>query len=229
MEFLKQHKKVILKPDLGSLGRGIEIIEYTNEDAARKRFKEFSLDSPTICEEYIRQHPSLNEMNPFSVNTVRVVTILDNNNVEIIAAVLKTGGSVDKFVDNMHNGGIGAQVDIQTGIVTTHGRNYQFKSYVCHPISGMQFIGYCIPNWEKVTELAKEAHRRLPQCLIYGWDIAVTENGAEIIEANNAPGPLLMQTMDRVPKGKKVIKMMKTIKIPQKYSKSDTYEPEYNF
>lgn len=228
VEFLKKHQKVIVKPDNGSLGRGIHLLHYTDEASARERFKQYSFENPVICEEYIRQHSILNAFNPFSVNTVRVVTILNGNDVEIIAAALKTGGAIGKFVDNMHSGGIGMQVDIETGITTTSGKDYHFNDYVYHPVTGVRFLGFQVPNWDKVLDLVKTAHLRLPQCLIFGWDVAITENGVDLIEANNAPGPLLMQTLDRIPKGEKVIKLIKTTKkIPQKYSKKDKYIPDY--
>ena len=227
VEFLKKHQKVVLKPDKGSWGIGIENFEYIDESSAKEKFKTFSKEAPTICEEYIRQHHSLNQLNPFSVNTIRIVTIMNNGNMEVISATLKTGGAADKFIDNMHNGGIGAQVDIQSGVVTTYGYNYKNEEYLKHPISGEQFLGFKIPNWDKVIELVKKAHHRLPE-YIFGWDIAVTEEGADIVEANNSPGPLLMQTMDRIPKGEKIMKMIETIKIPQEYSKSNPYIPDYN-
>ena len=51
--------------------------------------------------------------------------------------------------------------------------------------------------------------------------------GVDIVEANNAPGPKLMQTMDQIPKGEKIIRMIKTIKIKQEYSKKSAYTPNY--
>lgn len=42
-----------------------------------------------------------------------------------------------------------------------------------------------------------------------GWDIAIVPQGIEIVEANMNPGPLLMQLMDGVPKGEKILKHMK--------------------
>ncbi len=227
IDFVKKHKKVIIKPDNGSLGKGIEIFEYTDNTAAKEYFNKFSFEIPYVCEEYIHQHHLLSEFNPSSVNSVRVVSILNNDKVEIISAVLKSGGASNKFVDNMHNGGIGAQVDVETGMVTTIGRDYHFNTHIYHPVSNVQFLGFHVPNWDKVIQFVKDAHVRLPQCLIFDWDIAITENGVDLIEANNAPGPLLMQTMDKIPKGEKIIKMMKTTKIPQEFSKKDVYTPNY--
>ena len=228
VEFFKKHQRIVIKPDFGSLGRGIKCLEYTDEAYAEKIFEKFSKEKPMVCEEYIYQHHALTELCPFSVNTIRVVAIWDGEDVELVSATLKTGGSADKFVDNMHNGGIGAQVDIETGIVTTFGRDYSNNDYAYHPVSGAQFIGFSVPFWKEAKNLVKEAHRRLPQCPLLGWDIAITENGAEIVEANSAPGPLLMQTMDGIPKGKKILKMMKTHKIPKEYSDYKSYVPDYD-
>ena len=228
VEFVKKHQKVILKPDKGSLGKGIEVLEYVDETLARDRFKQFSKEEPMVCEEFICQHHALMELNPFSVNTIRVVTILNEGNVEIVSAALKTGGSATKIVDNMHNGGIGMQIDIKTGITTTFGKDYKNKEYAFHPVSGAQLIGFQVPHWEKVVQLVEKAHYQLPQSLLFGWDIAITEDGAELVEVNRAPGPMLMQTMDKKPKGEKIIKMMKTIKVTQEYSKKDVYNPNYD-
>ena len=62
----------------------------------------------------------------------------------------------------------------------------------------------------------KTAHKRLPQCMIYGWDIAITETGADIVEANSKPGTRIMQVMDAVPKGKTVLPLIKKERLGKK-------------
>ena len=209
IDFFKKHQRIIIKPDTGSLGKGIDIIEYTDEPAAKAAFSQFNEKSPFVCEELIRQHDVLHQLNPSSVNTIRLLTVLVDDHVEVIAATLKTGTQADSVVDNLKSGGLGAAVDVATGIVTTFGKDYQFHSYSHHPLSGIQIIGLQVPHWEKAVQLVKDAHMRLPQCLVYGWDIAITAEGADIIEANNAPGPLLNQTMDCIPKGYLIEPLMK--------------------
>lgn len=208
LDFAQRQVKFIAKPDKGSLGRSIEAFEYTTDEAAVEFFNK-SKDCPIVCEEFINQHKALSDLNPFSVNTVRVVTILQDGNVEVISAALKMGARPDVIVDNMHKGGIGAQVDINTGIVSTIGRDYKFKEFTHHPVSGIKINGFQIPNWDMVIDRVKTAHKRLPQCLLFGWDMAITDDNVDIVEANNAPGPKLMQTMDKLPKGEKVIKLFK--------------------
>jgi hypothetical protein len=209
IEFFKKHKRIVTKPDTGSLGRNISIVEYTDDAAAKALFAQFNENNPFVCEEFIYQHDVMNKLNPYSVNTVRVMSVLVNGQVEITSATLRAGVQTASIVDNLKSGGLGAAVDVTTGIVTTFGKDYQFHTYSHHPITGVQIIGLNIPHWDKVIALIKEAHIRLPQCLLYGWDIAITPEGVDIIEANNAPGPMGNQAMDCIPKGYLIEPLMK--------------------
>ena len=226
LAFAKKRKKIMTKPDTGTLGMGVEPFEYTDDEAAKKFFERASADKAILVEEYICQHEKLNQFNPSSVNTIRVITVLYDGAVELVAAALKTGGSKNRCVDNLNHGGYGAQVDIKTGIVMTDGKDVRYNSYTYHPVSGVQFRGFCIPHWERVVELVKLAHTRLPQCLIYGWDVAITPTGVELVEANNAPGTNLL-SLDGVPRGEKIVKMVKTIKLKQNYSRAIKFVPDY--
>lgn len=206
--FLKKHKRIIVKPDTGSAGKGVEALEYTDDLAAKQYFDTTTIEEPMICEEFIRQHDVLNQLNPHSVNSIRLVSLLHDNEIKILSATLKIGAG-DGITDNLSRGGIGAQVDVDTGIVTTYGKDFEKNSYTHHPVTGKQIIGLQIPNWDMAISTVKSAHKRLPQCLLYGWDIAITENGVDIVEANNKPGCRIMQVADGVPKGELLIPMLK--------------------
>lgn len=203
LEFLKKNKRILVKPDLGSLGRDIKILTYIDDQQATEFFS--GLTEPTICEEVIRQHSELDRINQDSVNTIRVVSLRHNGEVEIISATLKSGGQPGVIIDNLKKKGVGAQIDVATGIVNSHGFDYDDNIYVNHPLSGTQLLGFNIPNWDKLVELVKAAHMRLPQCAMLGWDIAITQDGADIIEANNRPGPQIMQRGHLEPKGEKLL------------------------
>lgn len=215
VEFLKVHQKIVIKPDRGSLGKGIDVVTYTNDQAARDYFKGITLKRPMICEEFIRQHHVLSQLNPASVNTIRIASLMQNGEVEILAAVLKTGAG-NEITDNLSLGGIGAQIDVATGVVSSFGRDFQFHAFTHHPLSGAQILGLQIPHWDKAVTLVKEAHKRLPQCMLYGWDIAITETGVDIVEANSKPGTRIMQVMDAVPKGKHVLPLIKKERLGKK-------------
>ena len=101
------------------------------------------------------------------------------------------------------------KVDIATGIISTFGKDFKLNSYAYHPVSGVKIIGFQIPHWDEAINLIKTAHKRVPQCALYGWDIAITEDGVDIVEANCHPGSRIMQAMDGIPKGKTLLPMMK--------------------
>ena len=220
LEFFKKHGKIIIKPDAGSLGKGIQLLEYTSDEEAKKFFTGLAKDDHIICEELIRQHPDMARLNPSSVNSLRITSLLVDGKVEILSAAVKSSFSKTSITDNLSLGGIGAQVDVATGIVITYGKDFDFNTYTHHPVTGTQIIGLQIPNWDKVIELVKEAHNRLPHCTLYGWDIAVTETGADIIEANSKPGIRNIQSLDLIPKGEKLIPMLRKDVIK---SKRDEY------
>ncbi|MBQ3546917.1 MAG: hypothetical protein IJA44_00380 [Clostridia bacterium] len=228
IDFAKKHKKIIIKPDTGSLGIGIKTFIFTDEDSAKKQFSEFLYDDPCVCEEFIVQHKMMQELNPASVNTIRIVSVLKGENVEIVSATLRTSAKLGCIVDNMANGGVGAQVDIRTGIVSTFGIDYSFNNYTHHPVSGTQIIGFKIPNWDLAIKRVKQAHKRLSQCLLFGWDIAITQDGVDIIEANISPGPRIMQAMDKVPKGQMIIPLIKKDLLKQNKTKKYKFVPDYS-
>lgn len=210
VQFAKKHKMIVTKPDTGSSGRDVRILTYTDDEKAREFFSKLS--ESTVCEEFICQHEKLSEMSPFSVNTIRLVTLLENDNVEIISATLKTGGRIGVITDNLQQNGVAAHIDVNTGTIFTHGFDLYNNLHEKHPISGVQFLGFDIPNWDKAIELVKTAHMQLPQCQLLGWDIAITQTGADIIEANNCPGPPLMQMACPIPRGEKILKAARKAK-----------------
>lgn len=211
LDFVKKHKKIITKPDVGSCGKNIQLFEYYNEQQAIKFYKTIK-DKETICEEYIRQHDELNRLNPDCVNSIRIVTLLSGDDITFISASLKIGGQKNSFVDNMHQKGVGANVDIQTGVVTSLGYDYHDHSFIYHPLSKAQIIGFCIPFWSQTIELIKKTHLDVSECPLLGWDVAITNEGPEIIEINSSPGPRLMQLMDQKPKKTALIKYIKNHK-----------------
>ena len=224
VQFLRKHKKIVVKPDRGSLGKGVMLLEYTDDASAREYFCSIAPDSQLVCEEFIHQHPVLNALNPHSVNTLRITSLLVDGEVEILSATLRCGAGADSITDNLSKGGIGAQIDIETGIICAYGKDFAMNSYSHHPISGVQIVGLKIPNWDYAVAFIKEAHKRVPQCTLYGWDIAITEDGVDIVEANSKPGIRNIQQLDGVPKGHKLLPLLKQDPLKEK---KEEYEQEW--
>ena len=216
LEFAQKHKKVILKPLKGSLGSGVFVFQYEDEEHTRKCFRD--LTAEMVCEEYIVQHSKMSALNPDTVNTVRVVSIRECDDVEIAAVTFKMAAKKGTVVDNMGHGGLIALVDPKTGIVTSFGMDKSKNQYAYHPVSGVQIIGMNIPNWPAVIALVKKAHLQLDESRVLGWDIAVTETGAVVVEANSAPAPSILQMIDNQPKGEKILEVLNNKKY-QVYNK----------
>ena len=86
-------------------------------------------------------------------------------------------------------------VDPATGMV----RKVRFASgpdtqwVEVHPVTGQPLKGIALPCWPSVLDLAIAAHATVPDNGILGWDIAITPNGALLIECNENTGHALYQ------------------------------------
>ena len=133
-------------------------------------------------------------VNPSSVNTIRVCSARDRaGQVHIIGASLRGGGG-GSVVDNLHADGVQYPVDVASGCILRGGVKHNGeKNILFHPSTGTKMIGLQIPHWDKILTTVQEAGKLLPNMRYIGWDIAVTEEGCEIIEANYGQGSNGMQ------------------------------------
>lgn len=193
ISFLQDNSEFLLKPILSSCGNGIEILK-TSEIAIDKFYEEISMKD-IILEEIIKQNAEIKSINPTSVNTVRLITAKFGNTVHILkGGALRCGGK-NAFVDNFHSGGCAYPINVDTGIIDGPGLSLQSNQKIYeHPSTGKKMIGLQIPNWNTILETVSSAALIMPNIGYIGWDIAVLEDGCEIIEANvNYPDSDLVQ------------------------------------
>ena len=202
-DFVKKTGKVFVKPDRGSCGLGASVLEYVDDATCKQKYEELVKDD-MICEEYIRQCKELDELCPTSINSCRIMTLRDKTETKVLAATIKMSKG-ESFVDNMYANGIGAAVDVKTGVVTTVGRDYEDNVYIYHPMTGKIIPGIQLPFWQETLYIVKKAHEAFPESAVLGWDIAFTPDGPIIIETNGAPGTKIHQFADKEPKGKPIM------------------------
>lgn len=138
-----------------------------------------------MLEEYIKQNDKL-AFGTGSVNTLRIYSVIDNNgSVHILKAILRVGvGS--SITDNYHTGGVLYPINIEGGFIESFGLRRNDKSKIFfHPGSGCLMLGYGMPYWHETIELVNEMAHLIPTLRYVGWDIAITEAGPELIEANH--------------------------------------------
>ena len=119
------------------------------------------------------------------MNTIRVYSFLDNQNCPHILKAILRCGTGNNIVDNFHSGGVGYEVDLDTGIIISTGRSWEQENIVIHPGTEMCLIGKQVPEWECVISKCLAASKLIPQCRYIAWDISVTNFGVEFIEDNH--------------------------------------------
>ena len=186
--FTQKHPYFFCKEILSFRGIGVTRVESKglNPDLFLRKCLEDEL-SHYILEEPLQEIESLQEFHPWSINTIRVVTLYNTatNTVHFMNARLRMGNKKNN-VDNFHFDGIGANVDVETGIINGVGYDTHNNTYLVHPLTGKQIIGFKIPYWEKCKQFIEEAARRMPTIRYVGWDLVIRPDGEMcLIEAND--------------------------------------------
>lgn len=185
-QFCSTHPKMVAKPLDGTCGRGVEFIELSDSSAICGLYDMLMQGEQYLVEDMIIQHPDIGRLYPLSVNTLRLVTIKNGDTVHLVFSSMRIGNG--KRVDNLNSGGMAVIIDMETGKISTPGADKDGKAFHRHPITGVELVGAQIPMYHESVELVKRAAMQIPELGYIGWDIAVTEKGPLIIEANHFPG-----------------------------------------
>lgn len=182
--FAAAHPVFAVKPLTGSRGEGVAKIDWRAAGiTVEELFRSLLARGGVLAEELIRQGAALARFHPASVNTVRVVTFRDKNDGVSYDCFLKTGRG-GSFVDNGAAGGVLAGIDPLTGYVVTDGVDESGRRWTSHPDTGVPFRGALLPEWEALLALCRRLSAVLPAVRLTGWDLAHTENGWLLVEAN---------------------------------------------
>jgi len=204
--WIKADKKIVEIKDLES--HILNILEGT--------FSMTNLPDVAFFEERIKL---LKLFKPYTFRGIPDIRILVYNSVPIMAELrLPTQESGGKA--NLHLGGVGAGIDMGTGITTTAVHKGRITEYF--PETRLPLRGIQIPEWEEILRLAIQA-QRITKIGFLGIDIAIDrEKGPVIVELNTRPG-LSIQIANLSPlderlkrvKGLKVKTITKGVKIAQ--------------
>ena len=185
--------KLVFKNAHGQCGNGIEVLNVSglNQQKIIDRLKKNGND---FVEEFVVQHPALMKLSPSGLNTIRIVTQINNNNkVDIIAARLRI--TINCAVDNLAAGNIAAPIELETGKVDGPGvySDITKEDEFFHPVTKTEIVGFKVPFWKETIEMVTAAALKNQNNNSVGWDIAITETGAELIEGNHDWCKLLWQ------------------------------------
>ena len=191
-------RDLIIKPIDSSCGSGIFAASVDDAEEAKDVFdKIIKFGGTWIIEEKIKQSKDIAIWNESSVNTIRFLSFNNKKTgFHALKPFFRTGrnGSV---VDNAGSGGIFANVDVNTGCLSTDGVDEMGHHYKCHPDSGVEFAGWQIPRYSELVATVKEMHLKvMPDHPYIGWDLALTDDGWVVIESNW--GQLINQYADHI-------------------------------
>lgn len=193
-KFCKKLGKIIIKPYDAMQGSGIRIIDSKMD--LKKEWEEMFKDEQKsyVLEELIVQSEEFAKFHPLSINTVRFATYYNNKNDKVYNAFAFVRlGVGDMKVDNLAAGGISAIIDTKTGIIITPAQNMEKKSFLCHPDTNVQIIGFKVPKWDELKKMASELARDVKDYNYISWDFALTDKGWVIVEANARGGLYTVQ------------------------------------
>lgn len=196
--FVRGREAIIVKPNDGTGGKGVEKLLMKDFRDAGELYDKLKEDKVGVVEEVLAQHPELDALNPYSINTLRIVTIRNESGGHILYAHLRIGNG-GRPVDNLHSGGMFAPIDLETGRIQYPAYDKDRKTYERHPMTGAAIEGLEIPLWEQAQEMCLGASEVIPKMRYVGWDVAVTPDRPVLVEGNNLPGYDILQMPPHTP------------------------------
>ncbi len=181
--FIKDKEYIIAKPRNGTCGRGIEKIRINDHSDL---FSYLVNKELLVIEELVVQHDLINKLHSDSVNTLRMITIFNGKEAQLAAVYMRIGNG--KHVDNFNSGGMVVPVDIELGEIFYPAYDKAKNLYETHPKTGHRIKGFKIPFYQEAVNMVQEVAKIVPDVGIVGWDVAITNEGPLLIEANNFPG-----------------------------------------
>ena len=200
IEWIKAHPVFFAKPNDGTCGKNIEKISITDKEwnsDYEKIYNHLIENKIELLEEPIKQCDEMNKLNNSSVNTVRMVSVMNEaNEVTVLTTFARIGNG--KCVDNFNSGGMTAKVDVDTGVIEEAAVNKAGEIFEKHPITGTKIKGFKIPYWNEAINMVKEAAKLSPNIRYVGWDVGMSENGPVFVEGNQFPGHDIYQVAEKI-------------------------------
>ena len=183
--------KVVFKVTVGSSsGMGVRIcniqngIDVNSNETIKKIVSDYTVDFN--IQEYIEQSDALNKIYPNCVNTFRVITYIANDKINCANIGMRFGTN-GGLVDNIHAGGMQIGVN-KDGTLNKYAFLEFGERFTEHPDTHLVFEGYVIPSIDKIIEVAKKMHTKVPQLGMISWDFTLGKDDEPILVEVNLRG-----------------------------------------
>jgi alpha-L-glutamate ligase-like protein len=200
---LENRPEFVVKPNRGAGGRGVLVVtgragaDYRRHNGSTLTAEDlrqhvsgilsglFSLggnEDEALVQQRVVPDPVLEKISFQGTADIRVIVYRD----EPVMAMLRLPTKASGGRANLHQGAIGAGVDVATGV--THHAVLRNRKAERHPDTGESVIGFRVPYWPDILEMSRRVSRAVQMGYI-GVDIVLDRTrGPLLLEANARPG-----------------------------------------
>lgn len=207
----------VAKPAWGGEGQGVKMFKLQGGSAwcdgnelavneVERLIVEAGSDRDMVVQRRLKPNRYLSKISGTEgIQCARVVSYLDGEGGVHVLFCLFKFLAAGNLVDNFGAGGKGnliSAVDAKNGQVlgsyTKDPSQLGMQRVNHHPDTG-DSVNIALPGWELVLGLVSRAALYFPSLPLLGWDIALTENGPVILEANENWGVAPLSPYTRPP------------------------------
>lgn len=215
----------VIKPSSGGGGFGISFLEINDNITLDGQIVSYSKlinrivnTKNALVYKRVRQTGFANKVYPNSLNTIRILTMIDpeTREVFIAQAVFRCGTMRSGNVDNWSNGGMSANIELETGQMSkavSFPKSGKLEWFSRHPDSNSQIEGVLIPNWNFIKKGILELASAISYIPYIGWDVVPMEDDFLILEANSNSDVNLLQVHTPLLKDNRVRNFYKEHKV----------------
>lgn len=200
MQRIFASKNVFVKQAVDSYGgKGVTHIADGNRDRNKVIATLEGIKTDLVVQQGVLQSPILSQINPSSVNTLRLVTWLRKDGSVVNLSNILRMGIGDAKVDNASSGGITVGVNEDGTLKSVAYKNTGVR-YDGHPTTHVKFNDFRIPSFQRAKEMVMRKAAQMPDFRLISWDVAFDqEDNPILIEANLRDGELDFHQLNNGP------------------------------
>ena len=176
----REQGEVICKVAKFSMGGSGIMIWNANNDDEKKLVDFLNQTEFVVCQQMLKQHSVMSSLNTSSLNTMRIMTLMFNDQVHVIASMMRMGPKGSR-VDNASKGGAVVGI-LPNGQLKNVGWDGTGERYDIHPQGHLRFETVTIPRYQECVDLVtKLAPRFSTISRMISWDVAIDESETPVL------------------------------------------------